>query len=164
MLPHCQGRTLGPVVARPESSEYDNRPARVWIIGSKHAKEKKRGTMYDEHKTRTTQWPWLAILGVVGMVLVTSAVPGYAWYRGGVYVRPSIVVPLGPYWEPYPYYPPVVVTPPPQVYGQPAPQTPNPPPPAPSYWYYCEEPQGYYPYVQQCPGGWRPVAPTPPSP
>src|SRR2546428_12259210 len=34
---------------------------------------------------------------------------------------------------------------------------------APSVWYYCANPQGYYPYVQQCPGGWRPVAPTPPD-
>jgi hypothetical protein len=124
--------------------------------------------MYNEHKTRITRWQWLAILGTVGALLVTSPVPGYAWRRGRVFIRPSIVVPLGPYWgpyygEPYPYYPPVVVTPP-QVYVEPAPQTPNPPPPAPSYWYYCEEPQGYYPYVQQCPNGWRPVAPTTPSP
>lgn len=35
-------------------------------------------------------------------------------------------------------------------------------PPPPASWYYCENPTGYYPYVQQCPGGWRPVAPTPP--
>jgi hypothetical protein len=30
------------------------------------------------------------------------------------------------------------------------------------YWYYCDNPPGYYPYVPQCPSGWRPVAPTPP--
>jgi len=29
-------------------------------------------------------------------------------------------------------------------------------------WYYCEHPQGYYPAVQQCPEGWRPVTPPPP--
>lgn len=28
--------------------------------------------------------------------------------------------------------------------------------------YYCEEAKAYYPYVQQCPGGWRQVTPTPP--
>jgi hypothetical protein len=124
--------------------------------------------MYTEHKTRTTRWPWLAILGIVAALLVTSPVSGHAWRRGHVFVRSRIVVPLGPYWGPYywePYpYPPVVVTPPPQVYIQPAPQTPSPPPPAPSFWYYCEEPQGYYPYVQLCPGGWQPVAPTPQAP
>ncbi|HXM00217.1 MAG TPA: hypothetical protein VN932_09820 [Rhizomicrobium sp.] len=30
-------------------------------------------------------------------------------------------------------------------------------------WYYCENPQGYYPYVQSCNGPWRAVAPTPPN-
>jgi hypothetical protein len=124
--------------------------------------------MYDEHNTRSTRWQWLTILGMVVALLVTSPVPGHAWRRARVYVRPSIVVPFEPYWGPYywgPYaYAPVIVTPPPPVYVQPAPQTPNPVPPAPSYWYYCEDPQGYYPYVQQCPGGWQPVAPTPQSP
>ena len=28
-----------------------------------------------------------------------------------------------------------------------------------SYWYYCENPQGYYPYVKSCPGGWMKVVP-----
>ena len=30
------------------------------------------------------------------------------------------------------------------------------------YWYYCDQTQGYYPYVKECPGGWRKVAPQPP--
>jgi len=29
-------------------------------------------------------------------------------------------------------------------------------------WYYCDNPAGYYPYVQTCSQPWRPVAPTPP--
>jgi hypothetical protein len=62
-------------------------------------------------------------------VRLSTPVSGYAWRRGHVFIRPSIVVPFGPYWGPYywgPYpYPPVVVTPPPQVYVQPAPQTPR---------------------------------------
>jgi len=34
------------------------------------------------------------------------------------------------------------------------------------YWYYCQNPQGYYPYIKSCPGGWMTVVPnvTPPSP
>ena len=32
------------------------------------------------------------------------------------------------------------------------------------YWAYCRSPQGYYPYVSECPGGWLPVAPTSPPP
>ncbi|PZN69874.1 MAG: hypothetical protein DM484_29055, partial [Candidatus Methylumidiphilus alinenensis] len=29
------------------------------------------------------------------------------------------------------------------------------------YWYYCRDPNGYYPYVKECPGGWQAVAPQP---
>ena len=131
--------------------------------------------MYNEPKTRTTRWQWLAILGIVVALLVTSPVPGYAWRRGHVFFRSSVDVPVWPYWgpyywEPYPYDPSPVVVAPPSVYLQPAPQiqpapqTPSQPPAASSFWYYCEDPQGYYPYVQQCPGGWQPVAPTQQSP
>jgi hypothetical protein len=83
------------------------------------------------------------------------------WHRSGgvrLFISPGLVVPFGAYWrpswEPYPY-PPVVVTPAPRVYIHPA-------PPPPQYWYYCDAAQAYYPYVQQCPGGWRAVTPTPP--
>ncbi len=30
-----------------------------------------------------------------------------------------------------------------------------------NYWYYCRNPEGYYPYVKQCPEGWLQVAPQP---
>jgi hypothetical protein len=65
-------------------------------------------------------------------------------------------------WWGAPYYysaPPVSVQQPP-VYEQPAP-----PPEEPQYWYYCQNPQGYYPYIQQCPNGWMKVVPpaTPPG-
>ncbi len=55
----------------------------------------------------------------------------------------------------------MIARPEPQIYieraaPQPAPQTQN-------YWYYCTNPQGYYPYVKDCPGGWLQVVPTPPS-
>lgn len=40
-----------------------------------------------------------------------------------------------------------------------------PPGPAPqSFWYYCQNPAGYYPYVAACPGGWTPVPASPPPP
>ena len=29
------------------------------------------------------------------------------------------------------------------------------------YWYYCENPAGYYPYVQNCSGEWQAVPPSP---
>jgi hypothetical protein len=67
---------------------------------------------------------------------------------------------LGPFWYPYPYYQaaPVIVQQPPAVYAQPEPQQDN-------YWYYCPNPQGYYPYIKSCPGGWMKVVPevTPPN-
>ena len=113
---------------------------------------------------------WIGVLVMIAVLLVISAVPGHA-DRGGhghgghghrgprVFISPRVVVPFGvygrPYWEPYPY-PPVVMAPPPQVYVEPTPLPPQ-------YWYYCDAAQAYYPYVQQCPGEWRPVLPTPPG-
>jgi len=71
------------------------------------------------------------------------------------------------YWGypyPYPYYYP----PYPAYYAPPA----APPPQAPiqatgappqQFWYYCDNPQGYYPYVTDCSSSWRQVTPTPQS-
>ncbi|MCC2680713.1 MAG: proline-rich region [Nitrosospira multiformis] len=63
----------------------------------------------------------------------------------------------------YPPAAPVVVTPaPPPVYIQQPPVIQSQPqPPATSYWHYCRNPEGYYPYVKNCPEGWLQVAPQP---
>ena len=67
-----------------------------------------------------------------------------------------------PYFYPPPYYypyPPVVVAPAPAappVYIEQAPSTAQN-----DYWYYCYRPEGYYPYVKDCPGGWHRVEPEP---
>ena len=121
--------------------------------------------MSDGYKATGKQRKWMGIIVMLAALLALTAVPGYA--RVSVFIGPGIVFPFGPfwapYWEPYAYpyaYPPVVVAPPPPVYVQPSPPVAAPPPP--SYWYYCENPAGYYPYVPQCPGGWREVLPTPP--
>jgi hypothetical protein len=88
---------------------------------------------------------------------------GPAWGWGGPY--------YGGYYSPFyggynPYYaaPPAIMGVPgvPQTYVQ---QT-----PAPSantqinadYWYYCDNPTGYYPYVKECLSNWQPVSPSPP--
>jgi hypothetical protein len=57
--------------------------------------------------------------------------------------------PYYPYY-PYPYYP---YYPPAEYMQQETAAAP------PYYWYYCEGAQAYYPYVQQCPGGWLQVVP-----
>jgi len=82
---------------------------------------------------------------------------GWWWVVGPTwYYYPQ---PVYPY--PNPYEPPVVVIAP-QAPAKPAP--PPPPPPAPQNWYYCESARGYYPYVPECPSGWRAVPATPGAP
>lgn len=58
------------------------------------------------------------------------------------------------WWGPaYPVYsaPPVVVQGEPPVYTQQG--------QSPTYWYYCPNPAGYYPYITECPAGWLTVVP-----
>jgi hypothetical protein len=55
-----------------------------------------------------------------------------------------------PFWYPGHAYP---------VYAAPAYPAPVYPAPPPTYWYYCQNPPGYYPHVAQCPGGWLTVVP-----
>jgi hypothetical protein len=134
--------------------------------------------------TMGTRQKWLGMIVILATLLLGSAGLGYAWQggRGGGWhgghgwhggTRIGIGLGIGPFWGPYwapysypygyPYgyaYPPVVAAPLTQLSLQPSPQTPVQPPPV--YWYYCDAAQGYYPYVHQCPGGWRTVTPTPP--
>lgn len=58
------------------------------------------------------------------------------------FARPGGIVTPWPYWYTYPS----------PAYAQP------------QYWAYCQNPEGYYPYVQECFGGWVPVVPAPPAP
>jgi len=94
---------------------------------------------------------------VVLVLLLASPIPSEA--RGPrVFFNFDVPLWLGPGWWGPPYYypypaPPVIAQQPP-VYEQPAA-----PPQAPAYWYYCQNPQGYYPYIQQCPNGWMQVVP-----
>lgn len=98
-----------------------------------------------------------------------SGVSGSAWAdrgHGHGHVGVTIGGPL--FWPSYPYYPapyygpPVIITPPPPpVYveqGQDQEQD-----GAEQYWYFCRNPQGYYPYVKACPSGWQTVTPEPPD-
>jgi hypothetical protein len=72
--------------------------------------------------------------------------------------------PLWPYYGapyyPYSYYPYYY------PYAVPAAQSPayveQGQAPSQNYWYFCSNPKGYYPYVNECPPGWAQVTPTPP--
>jgi hypothetical protein len=72
----------------------------------------------------------------------------------------------GPYWglrpdwgppvlvaPPYAYPAPPIVVVPQQLQGYAQNQQES------GYWYYCQNPQGYYPYIKSCPGGWMKVVP-----
>jgi hypothetical protein len=85
-------------------------------------------------------------------------VRGHGGGHVGLFIGPGW---WGPgWWGPYPYYPyyysppPVIVEQPSELYVQPAPSA-----EASRYWYYCKEPQGYYPTVKRCPDGWMKVVP-----
>jgi hypothetical protein len=96
---------------------------------------------------------------------------GWWWFAGGMWYFYN--APVYPYPDPYVPSAVIVQQPPAQVYieqGQPAaPAAPQAAPPAPAaapqaapqYWYYCKNPQGYYPYVNQCPVPWQQVPATP---
>jgi len=89
--------------------------------------------------------------GLWGWPLLGWAYAGWPYYSYGGYPY------LGwPYYSSA--YPSDVATAPP-VYNEPEQQQPQ-------YWYYCTNPQGYYPYIRNCPGGWLTVVPkvTPPPP
>jgi hypothetical protein len=73
---------------------------------------------------------------------------GWWWIVGGWW-----------YFYPAPVYPYPRYVPPAVVVQQPPP-VPTGLPPAP-YWYFCDSPQGYYPYVASCNRPWRTVPATP---
>lgn len=76
--------------------------------------------------------------------------PGY--YYG---YRPYYGAPFYGYSS---YYPRALVAPrAPLVYIQ----REEPVQPQTNYWYYCRNPEGYYPYVKKCSEGWLQVAPRP---
>jgi hypothetical protein len=82
--------------------------------------------------------------------------PWHGYYRGwgpGIYWGGPVVVGLP--WFPFGYYPspPAVIQQTP-VYVQPQQQEDA------YYWYYCENPKGYYPYINNCPAGWMKVVPN----
>ncbi|WP_305073452.1 hypothetical protein [Propionivibrio sp.] len=109
----------------------------------------------------------VAMVFLLGIGAIGDALADRVHYRS----RVGVGVVIGPYWGPWyypphpyyypPYYPPVVIEQPaPPVYIEQQPMetaTPS------GYWYYCQSPEGYYPDVRECPGGWLKVLPRPQS-
>ena len=107
---------------------------------------------------------------VVGALLLTaltvlSATPAAARVFVGIGVGLPVFGPY-PYYPYYPYYPSYYPAPAyyPPAYAAPAAVAPAaaPAPAAAQSWYYCDNPKGYYPYVQSC-SAWRQVSATPPQ-
>ena len=106
-------------------------------------------------------------LSTSGIALADRGHGGHGRIGLGLYFGIPYSYPFypSPYYYPYSYYPPVIVTPAqPPVYieqqqntQQAAPETSDD-----YYWYHCDKPEGYYPYIKQCPNGWQRVSPTPP--
>lgn len=111
----------------------------------------------------------LIALAIVGLLLAHS-IPSEAHFRGGIWVGPV----WGPGWwgpgypypypyayPPYPYAaPPVIIQQQPQEYIQQPEPAPQPQAQPQQFWYYCPDPQGYYPDVKKCPKGWLKVVPN----
>ncbi len=102
---------------------------------------------------------------IIAVLLVAGVVPVYAHggFRGTIWIGPGWGWGWGPayypYYYPYSYQPPVVIQQqaPIDEYQQQSPQTQE----LPYYWYFCPDARAYYPYVKQCPGGWKRVIPRP---
>jgi len=68
----------------------------------------------------------------------------------------AVFVAAGPWWWVPPFYPPYGspgVLEEPMEYMQPDAPV--------AFWYYCQDPPGYYPAVQQCPTQWLLILPRP---
>lgn len=117
---------------------------------------------------------------IATMLVFGFAFSGSAWAdhygHGGGHVGIGVVIggPAWgwPYYPPgyyapnyYPAYPPTVIIQSPPVYIEQGAAAAAPAEATGNYWYYCNSPQGYYPYIKECLAGWQKVVPQiPPHP
>ena len=81
---------------------------------------------------------------------------GARYHHHGARARVFISSPFFFFPRPYYYYPaPAYVAP-----AAPVEYIQQDPGPESQYWYYCPGSGAYYPYVNECPGGWRLVQPA----
>lgn len=117
---------------------------------------------------KTLRMTALAVAAAAALAAVSPAAEAHGRWRGGVVFHfgyPWFWWPAVPVWYvPPPAYPPVVIERGAITYvergdvadtddveaREPA-----------HWWYWCEDAKKYYPYVKDCPGGWRRVPPQP---
>jgi len=123
----------------------------------------------------------VAALAVAGGASVPALAHGGHGGHGG-HAHVGVGFYFGPGWGwgypyPYPYYYPgyyppaaaAVPSSPPEyieqgdVNGGEAADTGDAGATAPGVWFHCSKPDGYYPYIKDCPGGWEQVPAQPPS-
>lgn len=111
---------------------------------------------------------------LLGSVLSLDASADRGGHHGhgghfGIFIDPWPSYSYYPYYRPYAYYPryyeyPAVVAAPvsPPVYiERDDNEIAQSDPASPAYWYYCNKPKGYYPYVRECRSGWQKVPSQP---
>ena len=92
---------------------------------------------------------------------------GYPWFYS-MYYGTGVTMYSDSFYAPMAYVdyvqmaPPMVVAP--AAGTQPAPATGSIQPAPSNSWYYCKNPEGYYPYVKTCAGGWETVPAQPVNP
>jgi hypothetical protein len=110
----------------------------------------------------------VSVVVVVSMLLIPHVRSGYAGCSGCEVWLPLLgmeLVTIGiwaataPQYNAPPPEKPQSASPP--IYTQPYVQ-PEVRPAYPGFWYYCQNPEGYYPDVARCPGGWIKVPPNGP--
>lgn len=148
------------VLAAVASAEAQQRPG-GFLGGGEHGDfrrgapdrypDRNAGGYRDNHPGRFSEHDWGVWRGGAWRHDWHNGRFGWWWLVGpDWYFYPE---PVYPY--PNPYVPPVVAPSPPA--------TGEGPPPA-QYWYYCDNPAGYYPYVATCLTQWRPVPAAPQGP
>ncbi len=103
------------------------------------------------------------VWGRMGLIGYGIGSMGRAPYYAPSYGYPPVGYGANYYGYPPNYgYPPVVAAPSaPPIYIQQEVVQVQPQAQGDNYWHYCRKPDGYYPYVKNCPGGWIQVAPEP---
>lgn len=96
--------------------------------------------------------PWFSYAGHGHNGGTRVFIGGSFWFGPPPYWGAPVWGPQYYYGAPSYYGPPPVIIQPPPVYVQRGQAESD-------YWYYCDNPQGFYPYIQSCPGGWMKVVP-----